>query len=38
MTAGRCPRCGEERLIEYDVVLGRWFCAVCATSWGKGKG
>ncbi len=28
-----CPRCGEDRLIEWDAARGCWDCAVCACSW-----
>jgi hypothetical protein len=28
-----CPRCGETRLIEFDPVLKRFVCKVCATDW-----
>jgi len=31
--AGRCPRCGEERLVEWDRALQKWTCAVCAHTW-----
>ena len=31
MTEPRCPRCGEERLIE--TLPPRYAYAVCATSW-----
>lgn len=24
---------GEDRLIDYDVARGWWFCSVCAASW-----
>jgi len=31
----RCPRCGEERLVERVVTGADWVyvCAVCAHSW-----
>jgi ribosomal protein L37AE/L43A len=28
----RCPKCGEDVLIEGDAARG-WFCVVCAHSW-----
>jgi hypothetical protein len=33
MPAATCPACGEDRLVEFDPVLKRWFCLVCATRW-----
>jgi len=29
----RCPRCGEQRLVEFDRVLRRWICSVCSQQW-----
>lgn len=31
----RCPRCGEDRLIEWDPVLQRWTCLVCSALWAE---
>jgi hypothetical protein len=28
-----CPACGETRLVEFDAVTLRWYCAVCSESW-----
>ncbi len=34
----RCPKCHEDRLVEFDVVRGLFFCSVCSASWrGRGK-
>ena len=32
-TETKCPLCGETRLIDWDPVLQRWVCAVCARTW-----
>lgn len=29
----RCPGCREDRLIEFDAVLDRLICSVCARMW-----
>jgi hypothetical protein len=31
--AVRCPGCGERRMIEWDLALRRWVCAVCDRQW-----
>jgi len=30
---GRCPRCGEDRLVDWDRVMRRWICGVCSHYW-----
>ncbi len=32
-----CPRCGEDRLVSYDLVLGRFYCNVCSATWRAGR-
>lgn len=29
----RCPKCGEDRLIEFDAALDAFTCAVCSHTW-----
>jgi len=35
---GRCPKCGEPRLVEWDPALGKWVCDVCSHQWREGPG
>jgi ribosomal protein L37AE/L43A len=32
----RCPGCGERQMIEWDLALRRWVCAVCDRQWHPG--
>lgn len=29
----QCPWCGERRSVEWDAILRRWICGVCAKAW-----
>ena len=29
----RCPKCGDDRLVEWDGTLAKFICDVCAHQW-----